>query len=775
METKPMKRYLDNFEKCLEREIPYCAGECPFTMDILNFMEKAARGSFKASFKVFVNAAGFPRIAHELCPAPCMEVCPRGKGGGSINMPLLEEASINLARDTSPTDYNIPGKKERIAIIGAGPSGMAALLRLSTKKYHVEVFERTERTGGCLWDIMDPSVFQKDFEEQLLHQDYILRLNTEIEDLSRLEAISGEKFDAVLVATGREGRDFGLLDSIGPEGDPYCFERDGTGYFAAGSLTGDEPVYALAGGLAMGTVIDNYIKTGNLYYPRGSRKSRMCEGMVSVEDVIQAVEPAEGSYTREEATAEAARCLRCQCDACRQHCDLLQFTDKWPVKVKDEIIATTIEGKSELKATPAKRLMSMCNQCGICREVCPEDIDLDGLFMAGRQKMHLQEKMPWPFHDFWLRDMRQADSEESSLIRAPKGKDKCSYAIFPGCQLGASEPEIVVKLYDALLNQMPDTAMFLRCCGVPLLWAGDREGFEESIAAIRRSWHQLGKPAMIMGCMTCMKHFKEYLPEIPVVSLVEILSEWEISGGCCEEVYCVFDPCSARNEPDARKAVREIAEEMGVSLVPLAENNHYFNCCGFGGHGDIASPEYADFVAEKRVSESELPYITYCINCRDIFLKRGKPSRHILELVLGEGSGQTCLPTVTERQENRRQLKKALLEFFWEETMETEKSRYPVTLEISDEVKRKLDNERILEEEAAHAVNFCQRHNRTILNQETGTLTGYCIIGHATYWVEYEILDEKAGLYRLINAYTHRIRIELEAVWNGIKQETDLQ
>ena len=48
--------------------------------------------------------------------------------------------------------------------------------------------------------------------------------------------------------------------------------------------------------------------------------------------------------------------------------DLLQFTDKWPVKVKDEIVATTIEGKSELKATPAKRLMSLCNQCGICKE-----------------------------------------------------------------------------------------------------------------------------------------------------------------------------------------------------------------------------------------------------------------------------------------------------------------------------------------------------------------------------------------------------------------------
>ncbi len=125
----------------------------------------------------------------------------------------------------------------------------------------------------------------------------------------------------------------------------------------------------------------------------------------------------------------------CQCDICRRHCDLLQFTDKWPVKVKDEIVATTIEGKSELKATPAKRLMSLCNQCGICKEVCPEDIDLDGLFMAGRQKMHMQGKMPWPFHDFWIRDMEQADSGEACLIRAPKGMESCGYAIFPHASL----------------------------------------------------------------------------------------------------------------------------------------------------------------------------------------------------------------------------------------------------------------------------------------------------------------------------------------------------
>ncbi|MDO4544794.1 MAG: 4Fe-4S dicluster domain-containing protein [Bacillota bacterium] len=779
-----MKEYLANFENCLEKEIPYCVGECPFEMEILNFIEKAQCGSFQAAFKVYRNATGFPRIANQLCHAPCKGACPRKDAGGSIEMSLLEKAALAHARDTSPTDYNIPAKKERIAILGAGLAGMAALLRLSTKKYTVEVFEKSDKAGGHLWGVMSPEIFQKDFQEQLAHQDYRIHFNREITDLNELQG-----FHAVLIATGKGGNDFGLLESVGIEGDPYCMEKDGVGYFAVGQLIGDEPVYALAGGLAMGTVIDNYLKTRKLYYPRTHSRSRMCAGMVEIpdSDSAAAIRPADGgSYTKDEAMAEASRCVKCQCSACRDHCDLLEFTGKWPVKVKDEILATTLEGKSELKATPARRLMSLCNQCGICKEVCPEDIDLDGLFLAGRQKMHSQGKMPWPYHDFWLRDMSQANGEEAALIRAPKGMESasasepskstaCTYALFPGCQLGASEPEIIVKLYDSLLNQHPDTAMFLRCCGVPALWAGDTSSFQDELTEIREGWQKLGQPTMIMGCMTCMKHFKEYLPEIPVISLPEILSTWDISGGCCEKTYCVFDPCAARDEETVRRTVRQLAEDMGVTVEPLPDNNTYFNCCGYGGHGEIASPEYAGFVAKKRISESDTPYITYCINCRDSFIKQGKEARHILELIFGEEEARTALPTVTERQDNRRQLKYALLEFFWEETMKDMPEKYPVTLEMSDEIKQKLDKEKILEEQIAHTVDFCQRHNRTILDEETGILSGYCTIGHATYWVEYEIVDEDAGIYRVHNAYSHRTRIELEAVWNGIKQETDLQ
>lgn len=765
-----MKEYLESFKNCMEKEIPYCVGDCPFHMEIPNFIEKAARGSMKAAFKVHRNATGFPHLANALCHAPCQKSCPLGEEGDPVRLDLLEKSVMELTADTSATDYNIPPKKEKIAIVGAGLSGMAALLRLSTKKYTVEIFEKSSRTGGHLWETLEPELFQKDFEEQLAHQDYTLHLDTEIKSLSELSG-----FDAVYIATGKDGRDFGLLEKTAPNGDRFCMEEQGTGYFAGGELIGDAPLYALAGGLAIGTVIDNYLKTGSLYYPKGQKRTRMCAGMIKAEEPSPSVSASGDCYTKEEACREASRCIRCHCSACKDHCDLLEFTEKQPIRVRDEIVATTLEGKSELKAMPAKRLMSMCNQCGICKEVCPEDIDLDSLFLLGRQKMHKQGKMPWPYHDFWLRDMAQANSEEAALIRRPKGQDSCGYALFPGCQLGASEPELIVKLYDSLLNQHPDTAMFLQCCGVPILWAGDKERFDGHMAQMRQAWKDFGQPVMIMACPTCMKHWKAYLPDVPVVSLPELLREWDISGGCHEETYAVFDPCSARSEEGMRRAVRELAEDLGVSLKTLPDNNEYFTCCGYGGHGDEANPDYTEFVAKKRVSESDEPYITYCINCRDIFLKQGKEARHILELIFGEGNSHEHFPTVTQRQENRRMLKETLLEFFWEEHRNTERKEYPITVEISPELKEKLSKERILEEQVLHTIDFCQRHGRTILNTETGTLSGYCPIGYMTYWVEYKAVDEAAGHFELVNAYSHRTKIELEAVWNGIKQDIDLQ
>lgn len=799
-EGEPMEQQLKNFKNCLQKEIPFCAAECPFHLDILNFIEKMKRSGFKGAFKTYRNAVGFPAVVSSLCPEPCKGVCPHKDSDASIELRLLEQACVAYTGDRSSTDYNLPMKKKKVAIIGAGPSGLACALRLCMKKYGVEIFEEKDRIGGTLWELLEPEIFLSDIKEQFKHEAYTLHLDTPVRSIHELEA---RGFDAVYVATGNGGEDFGLLTGAAS----FCALYNGAGWFAGGGLTGAEPIYALAEGLHMGTVIDSFLKTGNLLYPQNERKTGMCLNPSKLK-FLEAVRPSgEGQYSKEEAALEAARCLECQCDFCRTYCDLTEFYNKWPLRIRDEILATTLPGSAEVKATPAKRLLSTCNQCGLCKETCPEDIDLGGLILEGRKSMHRQKKAPWVFHDFWLRDMDFADgllaavskrspfdsqkTRESGTQGCTSSDELGTYAFFPGCQLGASDPELVEKTYAHLLDSRPDTGLLLRCCGAPAEWSGDEEKHQNAISAIRKLWQELGNPTLIMACPTCEKKFKTYLEEIPVISLYEILDLWgsapsedpavqpaedsSSERGLTEvdsakmTTFSIFDACASRHEPEMRASVRRLAERLGYTLEPLAENDANPHCCSFGGQPAVANPEYASFVTQKRISELEQPYITYCINCRDVFLDAGKETVHLLDLIFGRET-PVKLPTVSQRRENRILLKERILEAYWGEDVAASRNS-GVKLEISAELSDKLSRERILEEDIVAAVEFCQRTGRRVKNPDKGSYSGYKEVGYTTYWVEYCERDE--GGLKLLNAYAHHMKIELEAVWNGRKIDVD--
>lgn len=781
---------MKSFKNCRQKEIPFCASECPFRLDITDFIEKMKRGGFKGAFKTYRNAVGFPLIASSLCHEPCKGVCPGKDNGGAIELSLLEKACISLTDDRSPTDYNLPMKKKKVAVIGAGIAGLACTLRLCMKKYEVELFEKSERIGGSLWELLDPDLFLADIEEQLKHEKYALHLNTSVQTVDDL---AGYHFDAVYVATGEGGADFGLLTN-------NCAIYGNTGWFAGGGLIGEKPIYALAGGLYMGTVIDNFLKTGQLLYSDNMQPTRVCIDPAKLKFEKPVILAEGNAYTSEEAQKEASRCMECQCDFCRTYCDLTDYFNKWPLRIRDEIMATTLPGSADVKATPAKRLLSTCNQCGLCEETCPEEIELGGLILAGRKSMHQQKKAPWVFHDFWLRDMDFANSELASISRTAvenhtaenRKTKKCTYAFFPGCQLGASDPLLVENTYGYLISKHADTGIMLRCCGAPAEWSGDEVKHQEEIETIRALWKEIGEPTLILACPTCMKKFKQYMNDIPVVSLYEIIADWGIesltpleaeipeSGEIARsefittnKVYSIFDACAARHEDSIKSAVRQLVEKAGYQLEPLPEQDAFAHCCGYGGQPIIANPGYAEFVAKKRIAESGNPYVTYCINCRDIFAEAGKETVHILELIFGNGKMTEHLATVSERRENRLQLKKHLLKKFWDEEMEEQKEKIDIKLSISKELSKKLNQERILEADLIDVVAFCERTGRRVWLPDKKAYGGYREEGFMTYWVEYTGGAEK-GSYELMNAYAHRMKIELEAVWNGRKTDTDL-
>ena len=663
-----MEKYYRQYDTCRQNERPFCSAACPFHLDVLDFQYRMVSGNYNAAFKTFRNAVGFPDVVAALCPEYCADVCPRGELDQSVQLNLLERTCVAKAAKKDPTDYNVPMKNRKVAVIGAGISGLACALRLAQKKYGVTIYEMTGRLGGTLWDLLPPEVFLEEIKRQFQFETYDLHFNTKI---NNIDEIRGEGFEAVYVATGRNGADFGALNRE----NEHCFLDGGIAVFAGGSLTGKEPVRALADGLDMAWAVEVFLKTGKLEYPAEAAPCRA----VADPDKLQktdAVVPTDGGlFTVEEAAAEAERCIRCQCDACMRYCDVCAYHNKWPLRIRDDVMATVAfsTSPSMLKKTPAKRLMNTCTQCGLCDEVCPEEIEIGGMLLEARRNLHRQGTMPGAFHQFWVRDMEFTNSEFAALAKKAPGQEKCSYAFFPGCQLGAADPRYVTEPYRWLLSKQPDAGLILRCCGVPAEWAGNEEMHEQAMAVLRADWEQIGRPALILACPACRKHLKEYLPEIETLSLYEALDRWgyeapeqfgrearkllkdgghENGGGEGGSKYSVFDPCTARHVEPLERAVRNLAAKSEIPLEELPKGDMH-GCCGYGGHVSEADPGYYAYVAKTRSELSSNPYLVYCINCRDVFREEGKPVLHILDLLFGVGLQDGRLPTLTERRRNR--------------------------------------------------------------------------------------------------------------------------
>lgn len=122
-------------------------------------------------------------------------------------------------------------------------------------------------------------------------------------------------------------------------------------------------------------------------------------------------------------------------------------------------------------------------------------------------------------------------NEEASLILKPFDEEtweeyeKCTFAFFPGCRLGAIEPEFILRTYDTILAKQPDTAIMLRCCGFPAELTDETDLRDASLSQISDVWNALGMPVIITVCDTCAQLFGENLPEIKTISLNDFLGD----------------------------------------------------------------------------------------------------------------------------------------------------------------------------------------------------------------------------------------------------------
>ncbi len=734
-------------KSCLQDEDPFCTSACPFHLNVKDFVQKLKRGSVDAAYKAYRNATGFPQIAALLCEHPCQDVCPRKETDSAIQLNLLEQAVCQLTKNKKPTDYNIPKKNFRIAVVGGGITGLGCTLRLAEKKYQVTLFEKSDKLGGTLKQILPEEILQGEISNQFMFIEYDLRMNHEIKSLDELA-----EFDAVYIATGNGGNDFGLLKNSLP------------GHFIGGSILGLNKMEALAMGLLTTNSVEWWLKTKNM---PPKQEYTHCQMQIDTESIhpSPAILPANGTYTKEEMICEAKRCLECSCDGCRRYCDLFDIYKKLPKRLKDEVENSINPKNVDGGGYTYKRLMAACNACGQCKEHCPREIDFGSYILEGRAKIQEKGQMPPAFYGYWLADCEHAMSPVNVVTKLPEQTGKADFAFFPGCQLGASDPEYVKKTYAFLCAVRPGTGIALNCCGVPALWAGKTKMHQESLGKLKKQWEDLGKPVYLFSCPTCYEQFKQFLPEIPRQMIYELPEIEQLAKEKAEktvsQTLSVFDPCASRHNPSVQKAVRKLVITLGHTEDSLNCGGENAMCCSWGGHGSIANPDFAKKVIKRRIEQNEHSYVAYCINCRDIFAEAGKPTYHILDLLFDLYDSQRQPPLLSDRRRNREKLAAAFngrtIQFREENIVMQNENKYHV--EIPESLKEEMSRNYILEETALQVINHCENHNETIFSKNTQHYFGHLRIDYATYWVEYEKHFDRI---KLVNVYSHRMNIDDE-------------
>jgi Fe-S oxidoreductase len=679
---------------------------------------------------------------------------------------MLEESCVLYASNKKPNNYNLPAKNLRIAIVGGGAGGFACALRLCDKKYDVSIYEKTSELGGMANLLSSPELVRREIEFQFMYEKYSFFANTMVEDIDELTAVYG----AVYISTGRNGNDFGLTcekhkDTCAP------FASAKPGVFLGGELTGASCVESIAQGLRAAARIESFLKTGVMKSDAAVPATKMILDARAMKYMPPAPPPAGANFSKEEAVFEASRCVRCKCDACYRHCALMAYYNKVPKRLEGEIEATINPGTLDGNGTIVTRFISTCNQCGLCGEVCPLGIDIGEAMRVSHAALNEKGAMPWAFHEFWLKDLEFANGEHASLIAEQTTGNDSGYVFFPGCQLGASEPRYVTEAYRYILGKIPGSAIALMCCGAPQLWAGETAGHEHTTGRIRDVFSGLGASKAIMACPSCMKMFRKYLPEIETALLYDFMVEngIETKSKGNGETISVFDPCSLHHAAISRENIRRILKNAGYCTKPLPYEGSEAQCCSWGGQISAAAPNYTKWLVERRTSEGEAPYVVYCANCRDIFSAAGKPVKHILDIVFGirgwvSGSHS---PTASQRRRNRIHLKRVLLDEYWPDASPGEDERMP-KFQMNRAVREKLDRQHLLEEDIEAVIESCEASGKVVIDPETSHRYGYGVIGHLTHWVEYV---KSAESIELINAYSHRMLIDLEEIWNGRKQQ----
>ena len=196
--------------RCMDCGVPFCHWACPLGNKPPEWNDALYHGEWEKAYRLLSATNPFPEFTGRICPALCEKAC-------VLNL-IEHEATTNREDEAAITEaafregYIIPQHPtrngKRIAVIGAGPAGLAAANELNQMGYQVTVFEKAENAGGLLRYGIPNFKLNKaiiDRRINILEEEGIeFRFNAEIclDDLDNIDNQPASSFHAIIIATG---------------------------------------------------------------------------------------------------------------------------------------------------------------------------------------------------------------------------------------------------------------------------------------------------------------------------------------------------------------------------------------------------------------------------------------------------------------------------------------------------------------------------------------------------------------------------------------------
>jgi len=195
--------------RCMDCGVPFCQSVygCPLHNLIPEWNDLLYRGEFDTAVRRLLMTNNFPEFTSRVCPAICEAACICNLHDTPVTNRDNENFIIEHAFSSGLMKPNPPAVRsgKKVAVIGSGPSGLAAAEQLNKRGHLVTVFERSDRIGGLLmYGIpnmkLDKSVIDRRVK-LMSEEGIIFRTNTNIgRDISADDIL--RKFDAVILACG---------------------------------------------------------------------------------------------------------------------------------------------------------------------------------------------------------------------------------------------------------------------------------------------------------------------------------------------------------------------------------------------------------------------------------------------------------------------------------------------------------------------------------------------------------------------------------------------